>query len=73
MNLFLDTHILLWSLLDPGQLTPVIAATLTHPDNTLWISPVTTREILVLSDKQRLQLDRDPASTTDRRNPAFIQ
>jgi PIN domain nuclease of toxin-antitoxin system len=62
MNLLLDTHILLWSLLDPGRLTPDIAAALTHPDNTLWISPITTWEILVLSDKQRLQLDRDPAA-----------
>jgi PIN domain nuclease of toxin-antitoxin system len=60
MNLLLDTHILLWSLLEPERLPAGITTALTHEDNTLWISPITTWEILVLAEKGRITLDTDP-------------
>ena len=61
MNLLLDTHILLWSLLEPERLPADITAALTHKDNTLWISPITIWEILVLAEKGRIVLDKNPA------------
>ncbi len=60
MNLLLDTHLLLWSLLEPERLPLDIATALTHTDTQLWLSPITTWEILVLHDKNRIQLDLNP-------------
>lgn len=61
MNLLLDTHIFLWSLLEPTRLTNEVAAELESPANQLWISPMTTWEVLVLAEKERVRLDPGPA------------
>ena len=61
MRLLLDTHIWLWSLLEPQRLSPEVRAALVDPDNELWLSPITVWEVLVLTQKGRLTLDR-PAS-----------
>lgn len=63
MNKYLlDTHILLWSLLDPSCLSDDVAEELDNPDHELWLSPITTWEIIILSEKGRIQLDA-PAVT----------
>lgn len=59
-KLLLDTHIFLWSLLEPRRLTPHVASELQHPANELWVSPITTWEVLVLAEKARILLDPDP-------------
>ena len=61
MKLLLDTHIWLWSLLDPARLSKRVARVLAHADSEIWISPVTTWEILVLCQKKRLVLE--PSAT----------
>ena len=61
MNLLLDTHIFLWSLLEPSRLTKPVAAALESPSNELWISPLTTWEVLVLAEKGRVHLDPNAA------------
>lgn len=58
----LDTHILLWSLLDPSCLAAEVATELDHAQNEFWISPITTWEILILSEKGRIQLDDHPVA-----------
>ena len=40
MKLLLDTHIWLWSLLEPVHLGENVAAELENPSNELWLSPV---------------------------------
>lgn len=60
MRLLLDTHILLWSFLEPHRLSPTVAGELEGRHNELWLSPVTTWEIILLSEKARVQLDPDP-------------
>jgi PIN domain nuclease of toxin-antitoxin system len=62
MKLLLDTHILLWSLIDPDQLSKRVAYELENPANELWLSPITTWEILLLSEKGRIALDSDPST-----------
>ncbi|PWB76973.1 MAG: PIN domain nuclease [Candidatus Methylomirabilota bacterium] len=62
MKLLLDTHIFLWSLLEPRRLTPHVASELQHPANELWVSPITTWEVLVLAEKARIFLDPDPVT-----------
>jgi len=61
MKLLLDTHILLWSLLDPGQLSKRVADELENPSNELYLSPISTWEILLLAEKGRVVLDAEPA------------
>ncbi len=63
MNKYLlDTHILLWSLLDPSHLKESVASEIDNPANELWLSPITTWEIIVLAEKGRIQLDEPPSA-----------
>lgn len=60
MNLLLDTHIWLWSLLDPGHLRPKVARALQNPDNDLWLSPISIWEFMILVEKGRIVLESEP-------------
>jgi PIN domain nuclease of toxin-antitoxin system len=60
MKLLLDTHVLLWSLLDPAKLTRQVAIELENPSNELWLSPISIWEIIILAEKGRVVLDADP-------------
>ena len=60
MKLLLDTHILLWSLLDPTQLTRDVAAELERRSNELWLSPINTWEVIILAERGRVALETDP-------------
>jgi len=59
VRLLLDTHIWVWSLLDPSRLSRRVRAELESPDNELWLSPVSTWELLMLIEKGRLEVDKD--------------
>ncbi|HYL10251.1 MAG TPA: type II toxin-antitoxin system VapC family toxin [Candidatus Acidoferrales bacterium] len=56
MKLLLDTHIWLWSLADPGRLSPRVQHELKDRRNELWLSPVSTWEALLLHAKGRIRL-----------------
>ena len=56
MRLLLDTHIWLWSMLEPTRLSRRVAKALEDPRNELWLSPVSVWEVLVLSEKGRIDL-----------------
>jgi len=63
MNKYLlDTHILLWSLIAPSYLSEEVAKELDDPAHELWLSPITTWEIIILSEKGRIELDASPVS-----------
>ena len=62
MKLLLDTHIWLWSVLEPQRLTRRIDKALTNPANELWLSPVSVGELVVLLRKGRLTLPNDVAA-----------
>jgi PIN domain nuclease of toxin-antitoxin system len=62
MRLLLDTHIWLWSLIDPAQMSPRIAKELADPDNEIWLSPISTWEALMLARKGLIDLGGDPES-----------
>ncbi|MXW56235.1 MAG: type II toxin-antitoxin system VapC family toxin [Gemmatimonadales bacterium] len=62
MKLLLDTHIWLWSLLDPNRLSRRARREMTEPANTLALSPVSVWEALVLAEKGRVRLQPDPWS-----------
>ncbi len=56
MRLLLDTHIWLWSLLDPSRLGRRTAEALDEPDNELWLSPISVWETLMLAERRRVVL-----------------
>lgn len=57
MNLLLDTHIWLWSKLEPKRLGRRVRAELSSSDNELWLSPVSVWETLVLMQKGRIRVE----------------
>lgn len=60
MKLLLDTHIWLWSALDPAHLSKRVRAALENRENELWLSPMSVWETLVLARKKRLILESTP-------------
>ena len=60
VKLLLDTHILLWSLLEPSKLTDAVAKELDRQANELWISPISTWETMILIEKGRVIVDSNP-------------
>ena len=60
MRLLLDTHIWLWSLLEPARLTSRVARALRSAENQLWLSPVSIWEVILLSERGRLVLPAGP-------------
>ncbi len=57
MRLLLDTHIWLWSLLAPENLSPRVARALEDRANELWLSAISTWELVVLVERKRVALD----------------
>jgi PIN domain nuclease of toxin-antitoxin system len=60
VKLLLDTHIWLWSLLEPARLGERVVRELEEPSNELWLSPITTWEALLLVEKGRIVLSVEP-------------
>jgi PIN domain nuclease of toxin-antitoxin system len=59
MKLLLDTHIWLWSLLEPEKLSRRVLRELENTSNELWLSPISTWEVLLLCEKNRLVVNED--------------
>jgi PIN domain nuclease of toxin-antitoxin system len=62
LNLLLDTHIWLWSLEDGKRLGKTVLAELRSPENQVWISPISTWEVLLLHARGRIHLSTDPGT-----------
>ena len=60
MRYLLDTHIWLWSLLEPDKIDRKTAQVLRNKDNELFISPITVWETLILAEKKRIELHPSP-------------
>lgn len=56
MRLLLDTHIWLWSRLEPAHLAGRVYRALEDEANELWFSPLSVWEVLLLAEKGRLSL-----------------
>ena len=59
MKLLLDTHIWLWSLLEPKRIARRVVAALEDSAVEKWLSPISIWECLILAEKGRLQLGMD--------------
>ena len=56
MRLLLDTHIWLWSLLDPSRLGPRTTTLVEDVENEKWLSPISVWETLMLAERGRVVL-----------------
>lgn len=65
MNLLLDTHIWIWSKLEPKRLSPRATAEFSNSNNELWLSPVSVWEALTLMRKGRIRV-ADPFGWVER-------
>jgi PIN domain nuclease of toxin-antitoxin system len=57
LNLLLDTHIWIWSKLDPKRIGKRAAEELSRRSNELWLSPVSVWEALTLMQKGRIRVE----------------
>lgn len=58
VKLLLDTHIWLWSELEPTRLPAGAARAMATAENELWLSPLSAWELALLHGKRRVELDR---------------
>jgi PIN domain nuclease of toxin-antitoxin system len=65
MRLLLDTHIWIWSHVAPERLGRKVSAALAAPATEVWLSPVSVWEFLMLVERGRIVLDRDPEEWLD--------
>lgn len=57
MRLLLDTHIWLWSLLEPERLGSGVRRKLADPASELWLSPISVWELSMLQQRGRVRLE----------------
>ena len=62
MKLLLDTHIWIWMMQEPKRLSRRVQEEIQDTANDLWLSPISTWEVLLLHAKQKIQLHLDPAA-----------
>jgi PIN domain nuclease of toxin-antitoxin system len=59
MKLLLDTHIWLWSSLEPRRISRRVAKELLNQENELWLSPISVWELTFLHRKGRAKTPQD--------------
>jgi PIN domain nuclease of toxin-antitoxin system len=62
LKLLLDTHIWIWSLLEPNRLVRRVRAEIESPANELWLSPLSVWEFFMLCRKGRVAPEGGPQS-----------
>ena len=65
MKLLLDTHIWIWSKLEPQRIGKHAAREISSARNELWLSPVSVWEALALMQKGRIRV-ADPLAWVER-------
>ena len=62
MKYLLDTHIWLWSTVQPDRISRRVAKILADTENELWLSPISIWELTLLCRKGRFRVRPDIAS-----------
>jgi PIN domain nuclease of toxin-antitoxin system len=73
LKLLLDTHIWLWALENNKRLGRHVAQELQNPENQIWVSPISTWEILTLNAKGRIRLPADVATWVAQATARFLE
>jgi PIN domain nuclease of toxin-antitoxin system len=61
VKVLLDTHIWIWSQVEPERLGKRLSRLIAAGDTELWLSPISIWELLVLTERRRVDL---PAGTS---------
>jgi len=56
MNYLLDTHTLIWSILENKKLSPLVKQALNNQDNSIFVSAITFWEIALKFSTEKLEL-----------------
>jgi PIN domain nuclease of toxin-antitoxin system len=64
MGLLLDTHIWVWSMLEPDRLSRKVVTALQREGADLWLSPISIWELTMLVQGGRVQLEVDVIAWT---------
>jgi PIN domain nuclease of toxin-antitoxin system len=67
----LDTHIWIWMLEEPKRLARRVQQELQNEENELWLSPISTWEVLLLHSKRKIQLQIAAADWIERATQDF--
>jgi len=59
MKLLLDTHIWIWSYLEPHKLSSDVAREISNPEHHRYLSAVSIWEMITLLEKKRIQIKQD--------------
>ena len=59
MKLLLDTHIWIWSYLDPHKLSSEVAREISNPEHYRYLSAISIWEMITLLEKKRIQIKED--------------
>jgi PIN domain nuclease of toxin-antitoxin system len=59
MKLLLDTHIWIWSYLEPHRLSSEVAREISNPEHYRYLSAISIWEMITLLEKKRLQIKED--------------
>jgi PIN domain nuclease of toxin-antitoxin system len=66
VRLLLDTHIWVWSILDPDRVSKRVTSRLVDPDNEIWLSPVSVWETTLLVERKRIAVEGDAREWVER-------
>jgi PIN domain nuclease of toxin-antitoxin system len=59
MKLLLDTHIWIWSYLEPHKLSSDVVREISNPEHDRYLSAVSVWEMITLLEKKRIQIKQD--------------
>lgn len=59
MRLLLDTHVWVWSILEPDRIKDSVRYSLGDKENGVWLSPISTWELQLLIRKKRIVVEAD--------------
>jgi PIN domain nuclease of toxin-antitoxin system len=62
VRLLLDTHIWVWSLIEPERLSRSVSRALSRADTELWLSPISIWEFALLVERGRIDISGDTAA-----------
>jgi PIN domain nuclease of toxin-antitoxin system len=60
LKLLLDTHIWVWTVLEPARLSRRVRSAVARANNELWLSPISAWEVLTLAERGRIKLGDEP-------------
>lgn len=66
MKIIVDTHIFLWSLVEPGLIGKEKITELESLANTIYVSSITIAEIMIKASLGKLEIDFDPIAYTEK-------